>query len=88
MPISKRQIEKRILRQERILFGALEIFKSRGLESATMEEIAAESGFGKSTLYYYFHSKEEVFSGIMENGWAKLSLTPHVLMSSFDKERP
>ena len=72
MPISKRQIEKRILRQERILFGALEIFKARGLESATMEEIAIKSGLGKSTLYYYFNSKEEIFSSILENGWAKL----------------
>ena len=72
MPISKRQIEERKIRQERILTGALEVFKSRGLKSATMEEIAEESGFGKATLYYYFQSKEEVFSAILENGWQML----------------
>ena len=72
MAVSKRQIEERKMRQERILAGALEVFKAKGLESATMAEIAEESGFGKATLYYYFHSKEEVFSAILVNGWNML----------------
>lgn len=72
MAVSNRQIEKRKVRQERILTGALETFKARGLDKATMEEIAAESGFGKASLYYYFQSKEEVFTAIMENGWEML----------------
>ena len=78
MPVSKRQLEERQVRQERILTGALEVFKSEGLEGATMDEIAAESGFGKATLYYYFHSKEEVFAAILENGWKDIwsSLEP------------
>jgi len=62
MPVSQRQLEERQMRQHRILTGALEVFTSKGLEGATMEEIASESGFGKATLYYYFHSKEEVFA--------------------------
>ena len=72
MAVSKRQIEEREMRQERILTGALEVFKTIGLENATMEEIAEESGFGKSTLYYYFQSKEDVFAAILENGWQML----------------
>ena len=75
MSVSERQIEERKMRQERILNGALEVFKSKGLDNATMEEIAAESGFGKATLYYYFGSKEEVFSAILENGWQMLWLS-------------
>ena len=78
MPVSQRQLEERQMRQQRILTGALEVFKSKGLEGATMDEIATESGFGKATLYYYFHSKEEVFAAILENGWKNLwtSLEP------------
>ena len=78
MTISNRQIEERRMRQERILNGALEVFKTKGLDGATMDEIAAQSGFGKATLYYYFHSKEEVFAAILENGWKNLwiSLEP------------
>ena len=72
MAVSERQLEERKMRQERILDGALEVFKTEGLDGATMDEIAARSGFGKATLYYYFHSKEEVFTAIMENGWQNL----------------
>lgn len=72
MTISQRQLEERKMRQERILTGALEVFKSKGFDGATMDEIAQKSGFGKATLYYYFHSKEEVFAAILEIGWQKL----------------
>ncbi|MFQ6675282.1 MAG: TetR/AcrR family transcriptional regulator [Fidelibacterota bacterium] len=70
--ISKRQLEERELRKERILDGALRVFQRSGLEGATMDEIAQEAGFGKATLYYYFPSKEEVFCAIMEKGWKPL----------------
>ena len=80
MSVSDRQLEERKMRQERILSGALEVFKAKGLEGATMDEIAIESGFGKATLYYYFHSKEEVFAEILKSGWEDLwiSLEPVV----------
>ena len=66
------------MRQDRILDGALNVFKSKGLEGATMDEIANASGFGKGTLYYYFKSKEEVFSAILVEGWHNIweSLEP------------
>ncbi|MFQ6616649.1 MAG: TetR/AcrR family transcriptional regulator [Fidelibacterota bacterium] len=70
--ISKRQLEEREARKERILEGALRVFQKSGLEGATMDEIAQEAGFGKATLYYYFPSKEEVFCAIMEQGWKPL----------------
>ena len=78
MPISQRQLEERKMRQDRILDGALNVFKSKGLEGATMDEIANTSGFGKGTLYYYFKSKEEVFSAILVEGWHNIweSLEP------------
>ena len=70
--ISPRQLEERELRRKRILEGALEVFHKKGLEGATIDEIANEAGFGKATLYYYFTSKEEVFCAIMEKGWKPL----------------
>ena len=44
MPPSKRQIEEREVRKQRILKGALEVFKLQGLEGATMDQIAQQSG--------------------------------------------
>ena len=72
MSPSKRQLEERQIRKDRILEGALTVFKNKGLEGATMDEIASHSGFGKATLYYYFKSKEDVFSAILEDGWIKI----------------
>ena len=54
MPQSQRQLEERQMRKERILSGALQVFKKNGIDGATMDEIANASGFGKATLYYYF----------------------------------
>tara|TARA_Y100000768_G_scaffold300560_1_gene234316 strand:- start:953 stop:1549 length:597 start_codon:yes stop_codon:yes gene_type:complete len=78
MAPSERQLEEREMRKQRILEGALEVFKASGLDGATMDQIAQHSGFGKATLYYYFKSKEDVFSAILEDGWIKIweSLEP------------
>ena len=87
MSISKRQLEERKMRQDRILTGALEVFKTKGLEGATMDEIAAESGFGTATLYYYFHSKEEVFAAILESGWENLWISLEPVISNGEHPR-
>ena len=78
MPHSQRQLEERQMRKERILSGALQVFKNKGIDGATMDEIANESGFGKATLYYYFKSKEDVLTAILLDGWLKIweSLEP------------
>ncbi len=80
--ISERQLEERKVRQKRILDGALEVFSTNGLDGATMDEIALKSGFGKATLYYYFHSKEEVFSAILVNGWEAIWMSLEPIIAS------
>ena len=70
--LSNRKKEERSTRKKNIINGALKVFNQVGNEKTTMDEIATESGFGKATLYYYFHSKDEVFIAIMEEGWKKL----------------
>tara|TARA_B100000212_G_scaffold168649_1_gene126742 strand:+ start:105 stop:698 length:594 start_codon:yes stop_codon:yes gene_type:complete len=72
MNLSERKLKERKVRQELILSGALDVFKAKGIEGSTMDEIALASGFGKATLYYYFKSKEEVFAAILSNGWKTL----------------
>ena len=70
--LSDRKKEERSTRKKNIINGALKVFNDVGIEKTTMDEIASSSGFGKATLYYYFHSKDEVFIAIMEEGWKKL----------------
>jgi AcrR family transcriptional regulator len=44
--------------------AAKRVFSKWGLNKTTMEDIAHEAGKGKSTLYYYFKSKEEIFENV------------------------
>ncbi len=74
MALSPRQIEERRTRQARIVSGTLSVYRSKGIEGITMDEIAKASGFGKATLYHYFPSKEEVITTILEDGWKSLWL--------------
>lgn len=71
MTTSRKESERKA-RKKLILDSALEVFKSKGIEGATMDEIAIEADFGKATLYYYFKSKEEIFNTILVNGWTTL----------------
>ncbi|MDP4267911.1 MAG: TetR/AcrR family transcriptional regulator [Bacteroidota bacterium] len=48
-----------------ILKAALLIFQQYGLTKTTMEDIARAAGKGKSTLYYYYKSKDEVFKEVV-----------------------
>jgi len=43
-----------------ILEAAKKVFQKWGLNKTTMEDIAHEAGKGKSTLYYYYKSKDEI----------------------------
>ncbi|MEJ5961974.1 TetR/AcrR family transcriptional regulator [Pedobacter immunditicola] len=49
-----------------ILAGANKLFGKHGLKKTTMEDIATAVGKGKSTLYYYFPSKKEIFEAVVE----------------------
>lgn len=47
--------------RDEILDAARELFQTCGLTKTTMDDLAEAAGKGKSTLYYYFKSKDEVF---------------------------
>jgi len=50
----------------KIVVVARRIFTRYGFRKATMEEIASSSQMGKSSIYYYFKSKEEIFRAVVE----------------------
>ena len=70
--VSERKKEERLLRKKRIIGAALTVFDRFGIDKTTMEEIAVEAGFGKATLYYYYPSKDDVYTEIMVTGWQSL----------------
>ena len=48
-------------KRERILRAALEVCGARGVNAATMDDVAARAGVSKGTLYRFFESKEDLF---------------------------
>jgi len=54
-------LEKDETVKEQILTAAMQAFKKWGLHKTTMEDIAKAAEKGKSTLYYYYKSKEDIF---------------------------
>ena len=52
--------------REQVLEAAQKLFREKGLGVVTMEDVARAVGKGKSTLYYYFKSKEEIFNAVLE----------------------
>lgn len=52
-------------KREEILSAALGIFLTRGFEGTTLEAVAESIGYTKPALYYYFRSKEELFTSLI-----------------------
>ena len=53
--------------RERIILVSSEIFSKYGFKKTTMEEIAKELRKGKSSIYYYYKSKEEIFEAVIDH---------------------
>ncbi|ULT26448.1 TetR/AcrR family transcriptional regulator [Sphingobacterium sp. E70] len=47
--------------KERIGQAAMECFERYGLEKTTLDDIAKAVGLNKTSLYYYYKNKEDIF---------------------------
>jgi AcrR family transcriptional regulator len=52
--------------REKILYAALEKFRTYGFSKTTMDEISTLSGLSKNTLYKYFPSKEKLAEEVVK----------------------
>src|ERR1700710_2991133 len=57
---------KEDLMQQQILAAAKRLFQVHGLYKVTMDDVAKAIGKGRSSLYYYYKSKDEIFDAVME----------------------
>lgn len=65
--------------REEILASAAKLFAERGYRAVTIDDIAANLGYTKSVVYYYFKSKNEIlwqiFSRIYESYFRAIETT-------------
>jgi len=55
------------MRRREILDAAVKLFLEKGFQKTSMREIAEVAGTGKSTLYDYFQTKEQLLAFIFED---------------------
>ncbi len=68
-----RQTPKSEETQARIFAAALQVFRERGFEAATMREIAASAHMAVGAAYYYFDSKDALVMAYYERAQNELS---------------
>ena len=56
-------------RRSMILLSAIRLFAQKGYYKTTMEDIAIGAEIGKSTVYEYFASKQDLFCSIIREGY-------------------
>lgn len=54
-------------RRAAILDAALTVFAAHGFEAARLDDVAAEAGVAKGTLYLYFKDKEALFEAMVRS---------------------
>jgi len=65
--VTRTQAERADQTRARILAAAVSHFSEEGLAGARMEQIAEAAEVTKALLYYYFRSKEELYSAALES---------------------
>lgn len=58
---------KKLTTRLQLITAAAQTFDRYGFKKTTMDDIALAAGKGKSSLYYYFKNKEEVFEAVVDN---------------------
>ncbi len=76
MGISERKEREREQRRTAIVNAAEKVFFDKGVDSATMDEIADVAELSKGTLYLYFKSKTELYLAVCEKGM-------HIMLDQF-----
>lgn len=56
---------KQRINRNKIISAAREVFKQFGYKKTTMNDVAKAAGKGKSSIYYYFESKDTIFKSVI-----------------------
>ncbi|MBS1726137.1 MAG: TetR/AcrR family transcriptional regulator [Armatimonadetes bacterium] len=94
--MSRRRLENLDAERQRRLFeSASEEFAAKGYDAASLNRILEKSGMSKSSLYYYFDDKADLFTTLIERtlsvvlkevgGFDPNSLTAENYWSEFEK---
>ncbi|MBN1424850.1 TetR/AcrR family transcriptional regulator [Candidatus Fermentibacteria bacterium] len=82
--VSRKALEKEARKQD-ILDAAARLFSQRDFHEVTVDQIAAEVGLSKGTVYLYFRNKDDLFHAIVvQKGQSLLRKTRESLQCAGD----
>lgn len=85
MGIQERKEREKEHRREEIVEAAQRVFFEKGLQAATMDEIAEAAELSKGTIYLYYKSKEDLYLAVMLRG---LQILYNMLSAAISTEEP
>lgn len=73
--------EKEETTEQQILDAAKNVFQSKGMDGARMQEIADVAGINKAMLHYYYRSKQQLFEAVFKNAFALLAPQLNIILN-------
>lgn len=73
MGVAERRLREKEQRRFSIIDAAEQVFFAKGIESATMDEVADTAELSKGLLYFYFKSKNDLAHSIVHRGLRTLT---------------
>lgn len=70
--------------RESIINAATQIFTRFGFKKTSMDDIAKSLRMGKSSIYYYFKGKEEIFQAVVDKEADQLRVKVNKILNSND----
>ncbi len=64
IPLTEQDLDRR---RHQVFNASVHLFLEKGFQETTMQEIAAAAGMGKSSLYDYFKTKDEILFSVVED---------------------
>jgi len=71
--------------EHKILNAATEVFQSKGMDGARMQEIADKANINKAMLHYYYRSKQKLFEAVFKTA---ISIMAPKLTEIMEKDEP
>lgn len=72
-------------RRDLIMREAAHLFASRGFDATTIRDIAAAAGILGGSIYYHFHSKEDIFLAVHTAGMESITNAVTAAISEHDE---
>jgi AcrR family transcriptional regulator len=74
-------------KREQILDGAWRVFKQKGFDAASMNDITREAAVSKGTIYVYFENKDELFAALIDRHRAEFALSMRDILAGTEEVR-